>query len=248
MFKAFVKSKIHPLVWQKLGQAKQEFAYVAQKYHCDENLIPFFKEILSKDNGFYVDVGAHDGRAASNTYHLEKCQNWQGVLIEPIMHVYLRSFEIRDPKRNIFFNCALVSNTYNEKTVELLYSGLMTISNESSFLVKEWADLGSKFLGNGEVVTPFYSLARTLQSVLIEANAPARIDFLSIDVEGAELSVLQGVNFSDWVFEYILIETAEGSEAFKKLINEGYIHTKSISQNILFTHPSMVVKDKISYC
>ena len=42
MFKAFVKSKIHPLVWQKLGQAKQEFAYVAQKYHCDENLIPFF--------------------------------------------------------------------------------------------------------------------------------------------------------------------------------------------------------------
>jgi hypothetical protein len=80
-----------------------------------------------------------------------------------------------------------------------------------------------------------------LQSVLIESNAPARIDFLTIDVEGAELSVLQRVNFSDWVFEYILIETAEGSEAFKKLINEGYIHTKSISQNILFTHPSMVV-------
>jgi hypothetical protein len=47
--------------------------------------------------------------------------------------------------------------------------------------------------------------------VLIESNAPTRIDFLTIDIEGAELSILQGVNFSDWVFEYILIETTEGS-------------------------------------
>ena len=239
VFKALIKSKIHPLVWDKLGRAKKEFEYVSQKYHCDEILIPVFKKFLSKENGFYVDVGANDGRAASNTYHLEKFQNWQGVLIEPIMHVHFRSREIRDEKRNIFFNCALVSNSYNQKTVELLYSGLMSISSESIFPGKEWADSGSKFLGNGEVVTPFYAVAKTLQSVLIESNCPARIDFLTIDVEGAELSVLQGVNFSDWVFEYILIETTEGSDAFKKLLNEGYIHTMSISQNILFTHPSM---------
>ena len=155
MFKAFIKSKIHPLVWQKLGQAKMEYAYTSKKYHCDENLIPVFKKFLSKDNGFYVDVGASDGRAASNTYHLEKFQNWQGVLIEPIMHVHFRSREIRDLKRNIFFNCALVSNNYNQKSVELLYSGLMTISSESIFSGKEWADSGSKFLGNGEVVTPY---------------------------------------------------------------------------------------------
>ncbi len=234
-----IKSKIHPLVWEKLGQAKKEFAYTSQKYHCDENLIPIFQKYFSKDNGFYVDVGANDGRAASNTYHLEKVQNWQGVLIEPIMHLHFRSRQIRDLNRNSFFNCALVSNSYKEKTVELLYSGLMTISSESIFSGKEWADTGSKFLGNSEVVTTFYSVARTLQSVLIESNAPARIDFLTIDVEGAELSILQGVNFSDWVFEYILIETAEGSEAFMKLVNEGYIHTKSISQNVLFIHPSM---------
>ncbi len=238
-----IKSKIHPLVWEKLGQAKKEFAYSLQTYHCDENLIPIFQKFLSKDNGFYVDVGANDGRASSNTYHLEKVQNWQGVLIEPIMHLHFRSRQIRDLKRNIFFNCALVSNSYKEKTVELFYSGLMTISSESIFSGKEWADAGSKFLGNGEVSTTFYSVARTLQSVLIESNAPVRVDFLKIDVEGAELSILQGVNFSDWVFEYILIETTEGSEAFRKLVNEGYICVEKISQNILFTHPSMDISN-----
>jgi hypothetical protein len=62
---------------------------------------------LSKENGFYVDVGASDGRAASNTYHLEKFQNWQGVLIEPTMHVYFRSREIRSLKRNIFSTALL---------------------------------------------------------------------------------------------------------------------------------------------
>jgi len=243
VFKALIKSKIPPLVWERLGQARKEFAYAKQKYHCDENLIPIFQKFLSKNNGFYVDVGANDGRAASNTYHLEKLQNWQGVLVEPIMHLHFRSRQIRDSKQNIFFNCALVSNNYTESTVELLYSGLMTISSESIFSSKEWSDAGRKFLGNGEVVTTFYSAARTLQSVLIESNAPARIEFLSIDVEGAEISILHGVNFSEWVFEYILIETTEGSEAFIKLVNEGYIHTKTISQNILFAHPSMDISN-----
>jgi hypothetical protein len=155
MFKGMIKSKIHPLVWEKLGQAKKEFAYSQQSYHCDENLTPIFQKFLSKDNGFYVDVGANDGRAASNTYHLEKFQNWKGVLIEPIMHAYFRSRQIRDVNRNNFFNCALVSKNYTEKAVELLYSGPMTISSESIFSGKEWADTGSKFLGNGEVVTTF---------------------------------------------------------------------------------------------
>jgi hypothetical protein len=107
MFKNFIKSNIYPLVWQKLGEARKEFAYSSQKYHCDENLIPVFKKYLSKVNGFYVDVGANDGRASSNTYHLEKLQNWQGILIEPVMHLHFRSREIRDLKRNTFSTALL---------------------------------------------------------------------------------------------------------------------------------------------
>jgi FkbM family methyltransferase len=239
MIKKLIKTRIHPLVWDKIGQVKKEYAYTSQKYHCDEILIPVFQKYFSKSNGFYVDIGASDGRAASNTYHLEKFQDWRGILVEPIMHVHFRSRQIRDLKRNIFFNCALVASDYVGKTVELLYSGLMTISKESTFNTQQWAEAGSKFLGSGEVVSIFYSLARTLESVLTEANAPNKIDLLSIDVEGAELSVLQGVDFSNWIFDYILIETSEGSAAYLTLIKEGYLHIESISQNLLFRHPSL---------
>jgi len=133
MIKKLIKARIHPLVWDKIGQVKKEYAYTSQKYHCDEILIPVFQKYFSKSNGFYVDIGASDGRAASNTYHLEKFQDWCGILVEPIMHVHFRSRQIRDLKRNIFFNCALVASDYVGKTVELLYSGLMTISKESTF-------------------------------------------------------------------------------------------------------------------
>ena len=128
---------------------------------------------------------------------------------------------------------------YAEKTVELLYSVMMTISKESTLYPWDWAESGSKFLGRGEVVTQIYSQARTLESVLIEANAPTRINLLSIDVEGAELSVLEGVNFSNWIFEYILIETTQGSKAFLELVNQGYVYLKTIDQNILFMHSSL---------
>ena len=30
-------------------------------------------------NGFYVDVGAHDGRTFNNTLYFEKNNNWNGI-------------------------------------------------------------------------------------------------------------------------------------------------------------------------
>jgi FkbM family methyltransferase len=241
--KRLFKLSLHPLVWERLGQAKQEFKWTRKKYHCDENLIPIFKKYLSKSNGFYIDIGANDGRSTSNTYHLENSQEWRGILVEPIMHVYFRSRQIRDLNKNVFFNCAVVGKDYDKEVVELLYSGLMTVTKKiggGAFGAENWARAGGKFLSRGEAITRTFSLARTAESVLLEGKAPTRIDLLSIDVEGAEFSVLDGLNFSNWIFEYILIETSEGSPAFLKLIEEGYLHIESIKQNLLFVHPSMI--------
>lgn len=128
--KSLFKVILHPLVWERLGQAKQELKWTRKKYQCDENLIPIFRKYLSKSNGFYVDIGANDGRSFSNTYHLEKSQGWRGILVEPIMHVYFRSRQIRDLNRNVFFNCAVVGKDYDKEVVELLYSGLMTVAKK----------------------------------------------------------------------------------------------------------------------
>ena len=49
-------------------------------------------------------------------------------------------------------------------------------------------------------------MATTLNSILVDANAPKLVDFLSLDVEGPELDVLKGVDHDVFRFRYMLIE------------------------------------------
>ena len=48
--------------------------------------------------------------------------------------------------------------------------------------------------------------AKTLNSILVEANAPKLIDLLSLDTEGYENEVLNGINHDKFKFKYILVE------------------------------------------
>lgn len=49
-----------------------------------ENLMPDSRQ------GFFVDIGAHDGISFSNTYFLESVMNWDGIAIEPIPEIFER--------------------------------------------------------------------------------------------------------------------------------------------------------------
>lgn len=235
--KNFLKARLHPLVWERLGQAKQEYFWTRKTHHCESDLIPFFNKYLSYRNGYYVDVGAFDGRSSSNTYHLEKSLGWGGVLIEPVMHQYFRSKQIRS-SQNRFFNAACVSKDYKEDTVELLYSATMstivTRGDEKKALA--WAEEGAQYLSRAESVERTWSRARTLESILIESNSPRTIDLLSIDVEGNELAVLEGIDFSLWKFKYIIIETKENSESFSFLSSHDFNHLATLGNNAWFKH------------
>jgi hypothetical protein len=52
----------------------------------------------------------------------------------------------------------------------------------------------------------FGAPAKTLTSVLESSKSPTNIDFMSLDVEGAELAVLSGLDFDRYVIKYILVE------------------------------------------
>ena len=238
--KRYIKNKLHPLVWERLGQAKQEYFWTKQNWHCEKNLEPIFKKYFSKHGGYYVDIGANDGRSFSNTYHLEFDQKWTGILVEPIMHVSFRSRQLRNPDSNKFFNAACVGTDYEGENVELIYSGLMSISKteDQKYDPDAWAKEGSQFLSRGEVAQRTWSQARTVDSILAEAEAPAVIELLSIDVEGAEYDVLKGIDFETRLIEYVLVETEVDSKAYRLLRDAGFNHIETVSQNLLFRHRS----------
>jgi len=81
---------------------------------------------------------------------------------------------------------------------------------------------GEKFLQNSEEVFLFGAVPATLNSLLKKANAPKEIDFLSLDVEGAELEVLKGIDFDEFTFKYMLIEVRDINRVEIFLNNHGY--------------------------
>ena len=54
-----------------------------KKFHCLKNLDQKMLKYLNFNNGYFIEMGAHDGIHNSNTYYYEKNKNWTGILIEP---------------------------------------------------------------------------------------------------------------------------------------------------------------------
>ena len=79
---------------------------------------------------------------------------------------------------------------------------------------------------------------RPLNSILIEAQSPKLIDFFSLDVEGMEMNVLNGINFSNFNFKYLLVECANENkfkEIFNFLKNKNYQYLENLTEwDILF--------------
>lgn len=117
------------------------------------------------------------------------------------------------------------------------YSDSMTISTSLDLDIgdqEKFLEAGETYLNDGERTFEFAAKSATLNSLLVEANAPTTIDFLSLDVEGAELAVLQGVDFSMFTFKFMVIESRKidrikeflaplGYELLEKLTHHDYL-------------------------
>jgi len=222
--KKILKKLLHQSVWDVLRYYK----IIALKRCRSEQrgIDRKLDKYLDYENGFYVELGAYDGFTNSNTFFLEKKKNWKGILIEPSLNNFLSCIFYRKKKNKLFCN-ACVSFEYNKKYVDFEYAEQNTLSTNIELDIKnieEHLNYAKKNLSSICVDTPikFGAVARTLNSILVESNCPKKIDFLSLDVEGAELNVLQGVNFNEYEFKYMLIECRDINKLSKFLIKYKY--------------------------
>lgn len=166
---------------------------------ADHGLDAVLGERLPSRPGTFVEVGAYDGTFMSNTYYLERFRGWSGVLIEPLPERYRRCVRAR-PNSQVF-NCALVADE-GQDSVVLRCEGPM--STVASIPMREVEPAVAETWGLNdlrEIAVP----ARTMTSVLDEAGT-VFIDLLSLDVEGFEAEVLQGLDFERFKPTWILVE------------------------------------------
>lgn len=132
--------------------------------------------------GFYVDVGAFHPVVASNTYLFYR-RGWCGITVEPSPGAD-RLFRRKRP-RDVYLPVAVGSGG-GEVVLNLFRDGLLNRLER----VAEQATTGERPIGSVHV--PVVSLA----SILSHHAPPEGIDFLSIDVEGAELDALRSNNWA----------------------------------------------------
>lgn len=151
--------------------------------------------------GFFVEAGAHDGFSDSNTYFLEKIKGWRGLLIEPMPGNYRACIKQRPNSRVV--HSALVAEGYPDQTVKMTWGDRMSWvegAYNDDEAQKRRASV-KKWLEPTEIEVP----ARTLNSIFEEAGV-SQIDFFSLDVEGYELQVLQGLDLTRFAPRFFLIE------------------------------------------
>lgn len=188
--------------------------------------------------GFFVEIGAYDGVTQSNSVLLEK-RGWKGLLIEASPAAYARCVKARP--NAIVEHAACVAADHAEARVLLTDVGLMTLTDRSS--LDQEAREGWLSRGEGFAKRPrqTISVPATTLSALLDKHGIACPDLLLLDVEGAEVDVLRGLDMPRHAPRLILAEDAYTDEVAAYLSDRGYIR-RTILLERKFTRDVLYVR------
>ncbi len=175
-------------------------------------------ETAFKRNGFFIEFGATNGIAFSNTYLLETQFGWTGILAEPAK--LWRADLFANRRSHIETDCVWKSTgdtlLFNEVASNDLKGELSTIDSFSDADThKNARTVGKKYQVN----------TISLLDLLKKYNAPKKIDYLSIDTEGSEFEILNSFDFDAFDIKIITCEhnhTPMQDKIFDLLTRNGY--------------------------
>lgn len=173
-------------------------------------------------NGIFVDVGAHDGKTYNNTLFFEETYNWTGINIEPLPHIF-KELEVVRP------GCINLNVAIDEFEGEAEFCSNIGSAEMLSGLKKYYDPRHIDRIntenqvseGNSSIITV---KTERLDTILKKHNIK-RINYLSIDVEGAEMNVIKSINFDEVFIDVICFEnnySDRSNEIVEYLKNKNY--------------------------
>jgi FkbM family methyltransferase len=141
-----------------------------------------FKKVdaIGFGRGYFVELGAHNGVHHSNTLALEVHKVWNGMLVEADPLLYQQMHQNRPQCLSVH----AVVGTENAEEKEFVfgnsYGGLV------EFMPVAWMEEHKRRENRVGMIS-----TTTLHNLLTTTQAPSVIDYLSLNIEGAELPVLR---------------------------------------------------------
>lgn len=201
--KKVFKSIISDTHYKKLEILKKLiFDGFALKSYSQEGEDMILRRIFEKQqNGFYVDVGAHHPKRFSNTYFFYK-KGWRGINIDatPGSMKLFKKTRKKDINIEVPISEKEQTSTYYIFNEPALNSFSKELSEEriekSKYQLVELKELKTQTLSS--------VLDRYLKNNL-------QIDFLNVDVEGEDLSVLKSNDWTKYIPKVIIVEILKNS-------------------------------------
>jgi FkbM family methyltransferase len=195
-----------------------------------------------KRGGYFVDLAANLPFKQSNTRALERDLGWRGICIDGNDDVLLLLARYRA--------CSVVGAIVSSRAGERVHfrrwsapskvpihmlSGIVGLGEHNKRVNASAAEQRRFGLRDDAATTV------TLEHILRAHAAPARVDYLSLDVEGAEEKVLAGFDFDNYSFSVMTIERPSHRLA-KVLMSRDYAHMCDNGQfgDQLWVHAGLV--------
>jgi FkbM family methyltransferase len=212
----------------------------------------FFK---NRSPGFFIDVGAFDGILGSNTFYFEERLQWRGIAFEPNPS----AFDVLRATRSccLIQGCAyhldgqipflaLSEREHREHTESRPPRSLLQMMLDSSHGgamlsgIPEHMGQDDRVKWAGRAMKLDQSLATVpchrIDTVLDDYGVTT-VDYLSIDVEGAELEVLRGIDFARVQVNVIGVEhSPRFSEVYDLLTTSGFEYQGLLFFDEIFVH------------
>lgn len=183
---------------------------------------------FGSNKGSFIDIGANDGKTLSNTRALAE-RGWRGVLIEPSPKAYAKLKDLYNGHKGFYlYNYAL--GGHNGKAI-LQESGVLLGSGDvalvSTFHSHEM-DRFKQTVNYEPVEVEIFKWKTFLNRLTIK-----EFDFISMDVEGNEMSILPDMDLS----KTKLICLEWNSKPELKTEYEKYLN----GFNLIYTSPENVI-------
>ena len=173
--------------------------------------------------GIFVDIGAHDGHSFSNTFVLET-KGWSGIAVEPNPEVYAK---LKENRRCITVNACIAANAGTALFRAIRGDAQMLSGLVAKYDPRHLTRIEREIGASGGTFTDIEVPCLTFVD-LMQEHGVTSIDYLSIDVEGGELDILQGIDFDRIHVSVIGVENNyRDFRIFKLLLQHGFqLHSR----------------------
>lgn len=189
--------------------------------------------------GTFLDIGANDGVTLSNTYQLV-LDGWGGCSIEPSKEAYknlIRCYERSGKFGQYLYSFPYAISDMNGQ-VTLHESGTHLKKGDTALLSTIKPDEMNRWAGTDNTFTPTQCECVTFATFLDESPIKT-FDFISMDIEGAELTVLPQMDLNALGCKMIIVEF-NGKEEYKYndiIIPQGFKQIAKNAENLIYAKP-----------